>query len=162
MTISGTEATNYEEKDYNGSWFEACGVHQGSSGVWDWNPGYSEIWFSPSAAGSRDWMGLDIELVLGLPSATLQSGGTIPLEELYGSAALNPCIDCRQDVAGLTAAEVEVIAGFEGDACDLEDGPELTLSWDLTWGAEGGPHYAFTGRDKILFSTFTTEACGGY
>ncbi len=161
LEISGTEATDADGEEYNGRWSEECGT-MGTWGVWDWSVGYSEIWFFPSGPGDKDWQAIDIEMTVGLPSATLQSGGVVAFEEMYGGAALNPCIDCPQDGAGLTAGEVEVFEGFEGDPCELDDGPKLLLSWDLTWGAEGGPLYHHKGKDRIVFSNFTTEACSDW
>lgn len=158
LDISGTAATDAEGNEYNGRWSEECGT-MGTSGVWDWNPGYSEIWFFPSGPGDKDWQAIDIEMILGLPSAILQSGGVVGFDKLYGNAFLNPCIDCPQDGAGLTAGEVEVFDGFEEDPCEFDEGPKLLLAWDLTWGAEGGPLYHHKGKDRIVFSTFTTEAC---
>lgn len=160
LLIEGTTATNYEGHDYNGSWSEQCGVNWGTTGVWAWADGFSEIWFDPNAPGDRGWQAIDIEITVGVPTDRLVPGETIGMDALYGGAALNPCIDCPQDGAALSAGTIEVISGFDGDdPCAEEDGPTFLLRWDLEFGTEGGPRYTMAGRDAITFSTFVSEAC---
>ena len=100
--ISNTAATDYEGNGYNGHWREQCGALYGATGVWDWSGGFNEIWFSPDAAGERSWQGIDVEITLGFPVDRTKPGEEIDAADMYGGAALNPCIDCRQDMAGLT------------------------------------------------------------
>lgn len=161
--ISNTTVTNYENQDYNGDWREICTAEMGSSGVWNMmGDGMAEIWFGVDGRGSRDWMGIDVEIAVGFATAKLVPGEVIELADLYyGTADINPCIDCPQDFATVTEARIEVLSGWTGDdPCAEGDGPEFRLDWDLVFGDGVGPTYLADGKDDVLFSTFVSAECG--
>lgn len=163
ITISNTLATNYEGKDYNGTWKESCGVNLGSTGVWDWDPGWNEIWFDADAPGDRSWQGIDVGVTVGFPVARTVPGEVIEIDELYGGASINPCIDCPQDFAGLTEGTLRIVSGWTGDdPCEPDDGPIFKIAWDLVYGGGDGPTYEVRGTDAIQLSTFTTDACSSW
>ena len=159
--ISNTLATDYYGEDFNGHWKERCGSSDATSGMWDsFADGWSSLSFRPGASGDRDWLGLHIEIDVTLPTAGLVVGRVIEVDELGGTAALNPCISCRQDEAFLTSGTIEVVGGFDGDdPCAEEEGPVFRLRWDLVFGEDGGPLYEAYGTDQVLFSTFVSDAC---
>jgi hypothetical protein len=160
--LSGMTALSAQGEEYDGRWHETCTASMGTSGVWEWEAGWSEIWFFPSASGSRDWQALDIDIVVGLPTASLTDGAEIPIEDLYGSAVLRPCLDCYEDAAVLTEGTIQVKSGpGEDEGCE-GDGPEHRIEWDLVYGDGSGPTYELHGNDRILFSNFTTDACSSW
>lgn len=162
--LSGTTATDYEGHGYNDHWYEECGPNMGTSGDWNlFGDGNADVSFFPNAQGKRGWQGIDIEIGVSFPRDLLVSGTTIGLADLSGGADLNPCIDCRQDGAGLTDGQIRVLSGDDGaDPC-VGDGPTWKIAWDLTYGADGGPLYEVHGRDRILFMNFLSEDCAsGY
>jgi len=160
--VSQTVATDYEGHDYNGTWKEVCGAQRGSTGVWDWwADGWSYLWFSPDAPGERSWMAIDLEIQVGLPLGGVVAGDVLEAE-LAGSAAINPGISLAYDQAALTSGTVEVLSVPAGDPCEIEDGPTYRLKWDLTFGGGAGPTYVLKGNDSVQFSTFTSDACGGW
>ncbi len=158
FVLSGTTATNYEGFDYNGVWHEQCSVNMGSSGSWNlFGDGMANLDFFPSASGDRDWMGIDLEITASFPTAQIKDGATIT--DVVGAAAINPAITAHEDAAGLTEGRIE-IHGLQGtdDVC-ADDGPTARVTWDLTYGAEGGPLYVVKGSDRILFMNFLSADC---
>lgn len=163
LDISGTTATNYEGNDYNAHWFESCGANMGTAGTWNlYGDGGAYIDFFWSAPGDRDWQSIDIEMSVAFPTDLVEPGATVGLDQMGGAVALNPCIDCRQDIAGLTDGTVEILSGSGDDDPCADDGPVYRVQWDLVFGEEGGPHYVTSGTDKIRFSNFLSEDCGGW
>jgi len=160
--ISDTTALDAEGRDYNGTWREQCGAKAGTSASWDLlGDGNALVFFSPTGPGDRSWQAIDIELELVLDNSRLAPGERFEFGDggIGGSAALNPCIDCRQDQVGLTGGYVEVLSGFEGDdPCAEEDGPTFKLEWSLEFGGDG-PSYVLAATDKVMFSTFLADSC---
>jgi hypothetical protein len=158
FVLSGTTATDATGADYNGTWHEQCGAKMGTSGTWNLlGDGLATLDFFPSAAGDRDWMAIDLEISVSFPTDQVVSGETVT--DLVGGAAINPAITAHLDGVGLTEGTIEV-GGVQGtdDVCE-GDGPTAHLTWDLTYGAEGGPLYVVKGSDRVLFMNFLSEDC---
>jgi hypothetical protein len=161
--ITNTLAETPEGGTFNGHWKEQCGASYGTWGTWDlMGDGVAELWFDPDAAGDRSWDALSIEIIVGVWNTDLVEGATLGVDQLGGTALLNPCVSCPQDTASLTSGTIEVLAGPEGDPCDIEDGPTFKLRWDLVFGDGVGPTYEATGTDAVQLSTFLSEVCGGF
>lgn len=146
---------------YNGDWFETCGETMGTSGSWNlYDDGNAGITFSFDARGDRSWAGSDVEVEVFFPNTLLVPDTTITVDGLSGWAALNPCVDCVQDIAGLASGSIEVLGGWEGtDPCAEDDGPVMDLAWTLEFGGGAGPTYTLETKDAVRFSTFLSEPC---
>ncbi len=159
--ISGTTADNAEGEMYNGHWHEDCGW-AGTSGNWNlFGDGHATISFLPDAAGDRSWQSIDLVIGVSFPTELLVEDTVIDASQMYGGAYINPGLTLVEDEAALVGGTIEVASGEAGDVC-VDDGPTFRLRWDLTYGEEGGPMYVLDGSDRVQFSSFLSEDCGGF
>lgn len=160
--VENTTATSASGHPYNGSWAETCGVESGTSGNWDLiGDGQADLIFWPSDSGDRWTYASDIEIAVGLSTSLLVPGQTIGVDDFsHAGAAVNPCVDCWQDEAGLSSGEIEVLSGWEGgDPCAEDPGPAFRLRWDLAFGDGVGPTYTARGEDEVAFSVAFADPC---